>query len=128
MNINQIARSLTSDPNIINESHLVDPRYSQYHPHVFTMVMQMPKSFHPNRPMALVEFEYIAGGGPEAYSTPEEAGAVNVLRIVAEGYKMISPQALSEQALEELVKIGYEAIRDADENEIYQSRGEHEVW
>jgi hypothetical protein len=124
---NNLARCLTEDPDVVNDHFLVDAEYSGYHPHVFTLVTQLPKSFHPNRPTALVEFEYVAAS-PEAYGRPDNIGAVSVLRIVVEGYHNVTTHMLPTDVYEDIRRIGFDAIRDADEVEIDQSRGEHEIW
>jgi hypothetical protein len=91
------------------------------------MVGKLPKSFHPNQPVALVEFEYV-GSDPTGYSRPAESMAVNVLRICCEGYRNISPQSLSEKAYVDLVNMGFKHIIDAHDDDIERSKGEHKIW
>lgn len=127
MNINQIARTQTNDPSILNESYLVDPQRSAYHPHVYTVLTELPKSFHPNKPTALVEFEYI-GEGPNSYSAPNSQDSINVLRIVVEGYKNVSPSTLPQNVLDDIKGIGFKHLDSEDDSAIDNASTEHFIW
>lgn len=107
--------------------YAVGPQYSSFHPQVYSLLTKLPKTVHSTEPRALIEFEYV-GNSPNAYTKPPSADAINILRIVAEGYKFISPDSLSPEARNEVRNIGFEHLKEAESVDIDQSRGEHQIW
>lgn len=105
----------------MNTSH----QYYGYHPHVFTLVSQMPKSFHPNQPHALIEYEYIAGS-PESYDKPDDVDSISILRIAIEGHYNVTPDTLSRSVVDELIAEAFKNIDSSEE--IDSSKGEHQIW